>query len=105
MTRNGKKGRSDDHTSAEEPSSLTMLSGRWQRRQVAHMTLSNEVLTVSEVAADLRCSKAHVYNIINGKVTGVSPLPTIALGRRRLIRRSTLEAWKRENNGLRVSLL
>ena len=57
----------------------------------------HEVLTVAEVARDLRCSKAHVYKTINGAVDGVSPLPAIALGRRRLVRRSTLEQWKRSN--------
>lgn len=55
------------------------------------------MLTAAEVALDLRCSKAHVYNAIRGSVPGVSPLPVISLGRRRLIRRSTLEEWKREN--------
>jgi len=29
-----------------------------------------EILTVSEVSIELRCSKAHVYNAINGKVAG-----------------------------------
>jgi excisionase family DNA binding protein len=61
------------------------------------MTGKEEVLTVEEVALDLRCSKAHVYNVLNGKVTGVSPLPALSIGRRRLIRRSTLEEWKRAN--------
>jgi excisionase family DNA binding protein len=57
---------------------------------------SNEdVLTIAEVAADLRCSKAHVANMINGKVKGAQPLPAIAMGRRKLVRRSTLERWKR----------
>jgi len=58
---------------------------------------SDELLTVQEVAGDLRCSKAHVYHAINGTVAGVSPLPSISIGRRRLVRRSTLEAWKKEN--------
>jgi len=60
-------------------------------------TLSDEILTISEVAAELRCSKAHVYNAINGKVAGVSVLPAIHMGRRKLVRRSALERWKREN--------
>jgi hypothetical protein len=61
------------------------------------MMVRHEVLTVAEVAYDLRCSKAHVHNVINGKVNGVSPLPTIHMGRRKLIRRSALERWKRLN--------
>jgi excisionase family DNA binding protein len=61
------------------------------------MPIQDEVLTVGEVAAELRCSKAHVQNAINGKVEGVSPLPAIHMGRRKLIRRSALERWKRLN--------
>jgi excisionase family DNA binding protein len=52
-----------------------------------------EILTVGEVARELRVSKAHVHNLINGKVHGVEPLPSIKLGRRRLIRRSSLNEW------------
>jgi excisionase family DNA binding protein len=61
------------------------------------MTPHDEILTVSEVAAELKCSKAHIHNAINGKLSGVSPLPAIHMGRRRLIRRSALERWKRAN--------
>jgi excisionase family DNA binding protein len=56
-----------------------------------------EILTASEVAADLRCSKAHVYNAIAGKVEGVSSLPAISMGRRKLVRRCALEEWKKLN--------
>jgi excisionase family DNA binding protein len=64
------------------------------------------VLTVHEVAHELKCSKAHVYNLINNRVAGVKPLPTISLGRKKLIRRSSFEAWKRANeaNGLGATL-
>jgi hypothetical protein len=57
----------------------------------------DEILTVAEVAAELRCSKAHVHNTINGKVAGVLPLPAIHMGRRKLVRRTALELWKRAN--------
>jgi excisionase family DNA binding protein len=56
-----------------------------------------EVLTVTEVALRLRCSKAHVCNAINGKVGGVTPLPAISMGRRKLIRRAALDLWLVEN--------
>ncbi len=59
--------------------------------------MSDDILTVPEVATDLRCSKAHVYKAINGELGGVRPLPAIAMGRRRLVRRSSLERWKAEN--------
>ena len=58
------------------------------------MTTADQILTVPEVAADLRVSKAHIYKVINGEVPGVVPLPAITIGRRRLVRRSTLEKWK-----------
>jgi excisionase family DNA binding protein len=61
------------------------------------MPLNQDILTVSDVAAELRCSKAHVHNAIKGKVTGVSQLPAIHMGRRKLIRRSALEQWKTAN--------
>jgi Helix-turn-helix domain len=51
------------------------------------------VLTVIEVARELRCSKAHVHNLINGKVSGQRPLPSLWLGRRRLVRRCSLDRW------------
>ena len=55
------------------------------------------VLTVLEVAEDLQVSEAHVYAAIGGKVRGVSALPAITMGRRKLVRRSSLEHWKRAN--------
>ena len=57
----------------------------------------DEILTVAEVAAELRCSKAHVYTAIVGEVEGVSPLPAILMGRRKLVRRAALEHWKTSN--------
>ena len=53
----------------------------------------SELLTLAEVAMILRCSKAHLCNVLNGKVTSLQPLPHVALGRRKLIRRAALEAW------------
>ncbi|MBV9505021.1 MAG: helix-turn-helix domain-containing protein [Acidobacteriia bacterium] len=51
------------------------------------------VLTVAEVARELRCSKAHVHNIIHGKVPDLPPLPVLRIGRRVLIRHEGLKAW------------
>ena len=61
------------------------------------MTVLREVLNVRDVALELRCSETHVYNVINGKVKNVSKLPTITIGRRKLVQRATLEDWKRTN--------
>jgi len=61
------------------------------------MTSKDEILTVGEVAANLRCSKALVYKLLNGEVRGVTALPVIRLGRRRLVRRGSLDWWKQAN--------
>jgi excisionase family DNA binding protein len=61
------------------------------------MKTQDEILTVRDVARELHCSPAHAYKAINGKVAGVTALPAISMGRRRLVRRSTLEEWKAAN--------
>lgn len=53
----------------------------------------SSMMTVIEVANALRCSKAHVHNLIGGRVPGLTPLPAIHLGRRSLIRKETLKQW------------
>ena len=55
-----------------------------------------DILTISDVAEMLRCSKAHVCKIINGQVRGTVPIPVISLGRRKLIRRVSLLRWMSE---------
>jgi len=62
----------------------------------------DHLLTISEVAIELRCSKAHVYNAINGKISGVSPLPAISMGRRKLVRWGSLQQWMRTNERGRI---
>ena len=63
-----------------------------------------DVLTVSEVAFALRCSKAHVHNLIGGRVRGLAPLPAIHLGRRSLVRKASLREWL-EINESRVGMI
>ena len=55
------------------------------------------LLTISEVARELRCSKGHVQHLIHGQVPHTRPLPSLALGRRRMVRRSSLREWIRAN--------
>lgn len=62
------------------------------------MAQTPEILSVAEVAGLLRCSKAHVCKAIGGKVAGVTPLPAISMGRRKLVRRQSLEAWLAQND-------
>jgi hypothetical protein len=38
-----------------------------------------------------------VHNLINGKVTGASPLGSVKIGRRRVVRASTLSLWIETN--------
>jgi len=57
--------------------------------------LGRRILTVNEVACELRCSKAHVHHLINGQVNGVCPLPSLRLGRRRLVLKASFEEWLR----------
>jgi len=60
------------------------------------------VLTVAEVAEVLRCSKAHVHNLINRKVKDSAAIPSVRMGRRRLVRRASLaslEKWIEDNEG------
>ena len=52
----------------------------------------HQILTVKEVARELRCSKAHVFNAIAGRLRNVTRLPAIRMGRRKLIRRTTVKA-------------
>ena len=64
------------------------------------MQLNNdrsEVLTVREVAEVLRCSKAHVCNVINGKGQGLPRLTHMSMGRRKLVRREWLQQWMEAN--------
>jgi len=57
----------------------------------------HQILTVKEVASELRCSKAHVFNAIAGRLRNVTRPPAIRMGRRKLVRRSSLEAWIETN--------
>jgi hypothetical protein len=73
------------------------VSGGLRPKQGTTMSENSEILSITVVTLNLRCSKAHVYNAINGKISGVSRLPAIPMGRRKLVRRSSLDASKRAN--------
>jgi uncharacterized protein (UPF0262 family) len=66
------------------------------------MTYDLGVLSVTDVAKLLRCSKAHVCKAIHGQIRGVTPLPAISMGRRKLVRRGSLEIWLAENDSARL---
>lgn len=56
-----------------------------------------DLLTVPEVAKLLHCSKAHICNLVAGRVHGCSRLPAVRLGRRALVRPEKLWAWVEQN--------
>jgi hypothetical protein len=51
------------------------------------------LLTLTALAELLHCSKAHVSNVISGRVAGCPPIPAVVLGRRKLVRYETLRSW------------
>ena len=53
------------------------------------------LLTLDEASAYLRCSKAHVSNLIRGLVPNSKPLPAVRLGRRVYVRRDSLTRYLR----------
>jgi hypothetical protein len=57
----------------------------------------SDILTLREVAEVLRCSKAHVCNVLRGRVQGLPQLTHFSLGRRKLVRREWLETWMEQN--------
>jgi Helix-turn-helix domain len=61
----------------------------------AHDLETTRLLTLAEAAQELRCSKAHLYNVLSGKVKGLPPLPVFHIGRKAFIRHPQLQAWIR----------
>src|SRR5215472_10607654 len=64
-----------------------------QRASEAETVPRPKVLNLAEAATLVRCSRAHLSNIVNGKVGGIPRLPTLRIGRRVLFRRESLELW------------
>jgi hypothetical protein len=56
-----------------------------------------DLLTLSEVAKLLHCSKAHVSKAVAGLVHGCPAIPAVSLGRRKLVRRASLLSWIEHN--------
>ena len=76
------------------------MDGHRLRSDAASIALQSDdrsVLTIRDVATILRCSKAHVCRVLNGKVAGVPRLAHLAIGRRKLVRRDWLEQWMEQS--------
>jgi AraC-like DNA-binding protein len=60
-------------------------------------------MTLAQMAAYLQMSRAHLSNVINGRVAGVPPLRYVTIGRRNLVkqrlhlgaRRTPMSFWSR----------
>jgi excisionase family DNA binding protein len=63
---------------------------------------SFDLLTLADAAELLHCSKAHVCKAVNGRVSGCAPIPSVSLGRRRLIRRESLREWLEANERVAI---
>jgi len=57
------------------------------------ITHAEPIMTLKQAAAYLQISKAHLSNVINGKVPGVRPPRVFRAGRRILIRREWVDEW------------
>ena len=55
--------------------------------------LEGPVLSLAQAADYLQISKAHLSNVINGKVPGLTPVRSFRLGRRVLIKREWIDEW------------
>ncbi len=51
------------------------------------------VMTLAQAASYLQVSKAHLSNLINGKLPGVKPVRFFRLGRRVLFKREWIDEW------------
>lgn len=71
-----------------------------ENRDESEFVAAAPVFTISEVARALRCSKAHISNVIRGKFRNLPPLPVVRIGRRALIRNDALQAWIIQVEGL-----
>jgi excisionase family DNA binding protein len=61
------------------------------------METATRILTISEVAEVLRCSKAHVNKALSGRIAGVPQLAHLSLGRRKLVPKDWFDQWLEES--------
>jgi Helix-turn-helix domain len=61
------------------------------------------LLTLAAVAELLHCSKAHVSNLVAGRVPDCPPIPALRLGRRTVVRYASLVRWIEENDKITSS--
>ncbi|MFL6449461.1 MAG: helix-turn-helix domain-containing protein [Bryobacteraceae bacterium] len=57
----------------------------------------DDVLTIQQIAAILKCSKNHVSKLLNGQIPGVPVLAHFVMGRRKVSRRHWVAEWMESN--------
>jgi excisionase family DNA binding protein len=55
--------------------------------------VASSILSLKQAADYLQVSKAHLSNVLNGKVQGVAPVKFFRVGRRVLIKREWIDEW------------
>jgi hypothetical protein len=77
------------HSSSDARQALS----RPNAAQMPHANERSQVLSLTQTAAYLRISKAHLSNVLARKVPGVPPLRHARAGRRILIKREWADHW------------
>jgi excisionase family DNA binding protein len=72
---------------------FTKANGDVGESIVIQQKQQTSVMTLQQAASYLQISKAHLSNVINGKVAGVTPVRCFRMGRRILIKREWIEEW------------
>lgn len=71
----------------------TLITTPAARNPARHAAGDDRPMTLSQTAAYLQMSRAHLSNVINGKVASVLPLRHAAIGRRILVKPSWADQW------------
>jgi excisionase family DNA binding protein len=64
-----------------------------ENETLGDVQLRGRVLTVADCARLMGCSRAHISNLIRGKVPGVPPLPHARLGRKVVFKGEWIEEY------------
>jgi hypothetical protein len=56
-----------------------------------------DILTVTEIADLLRCSKANVERALEGTLSGVPRMAHLLVGKHKVVRREWLQQWIESN--------
>ena len=74
----------------------TLITASAARNPARPAAGDDRPMTLAQTAAYLQLSRAHLSNVIKGRVAGVAPLRHAAVGRRILVRPSWADQWLEE---------